>query len=233
MPYLKWVSDADLIGAVKDLLEIAKNAKIHANKNFGINVIDPFSAIFEMSGFGMTFDDWIKSEEARQAQKTLQNFIGDFHQKILGFCKGWQNLHVGNIIDLVNDGQKIIAEVKNKYNTISGGKLADLYWSFESGVMNKTSIYKGYTAYHVCIIPHRPPRNNDEFTPSDKEQGQRCPSNKLIRQIDGASFYALASGDYDALKDLFEVIPFVISDITKNDSLDLARLKSLFKLAYG
>ncbi|HLK31243.1 MAG TPA: Eco47II family restriction endonuclease [Puia sp.] len=233
MPKLKWISDEDLSKAVADLLETAKNAKNNAAKNFGINVIDPFSAVFEMAGFEMSYEEWIKSEQARQAQKTLQNFIGNFHQTILGFCKGWKNLHVGNIVDLVNEEKKIIAEIKNKYNTVSFGKLADSYWSLDSSVMPKTSIYKGYTAYHVSVIPKTSKRFDIEFTPSNNKTGQKCPSNKLIRQIDGASFYTLATGDENALKDLFEVIPSVITNITKSYKLDSIKLKKLFELAYG
>jgi Eco47II restriction endonuclease len=233
MPKLSWISDANLDAAVTNLLKVAQQAKQTARSEFGRNVIDPFSAIFEMSGFNMSYDEWVKAEESRQAQKTLQNFIGGFHQTILGSCHGWVNMNTGNIIDLHNKRKKIIAEVKNKYNTVSGGKLADLYWSLESAVMNKTSVYKNYSAYHVSIIPSSPTKYNKEFTPSDKEKGQRCPFNPLIRQIDGASFYQIVTGDRKALENLFDVLPSVIADITQYDVLDRQKLKGLFKLAYG
>ena len=203
------------------------------SQNFGKNVVDPFSAIFEMAGFGMSYDNWVTSEEARQAQKTLQNFIGEFHQIILGSCTGWKDLKRGNIIDLHSDSNKIIAEVKNKFNTLSGGKLAELYWSLESAVMNKTSVYKNHTAYYVSIIPDRPGRYNKPFTPSNKEKGQKCPENRLIRQIDGASFYTLVTGEVDALQNLFNVLPSVISEINTTTPLENDKLKALFKLAYG
>ena len=105
-------------------------------------MIDPFAALFEMSGFEIEYDTWIKSETTRQAQKTLQNHIGDFHQNILGYSKGWTNMKVGNVIDLVSEENKTIAEVKNKYNTISGGKLSDLYYSLDKLISPKSSIYK-------------------------------------------------------------------------------------------
>jgi len=233
MPRLNWISDEDLTKAVQNILITAKKAKMDASHNFGKNVVDPFSAIFEMAGFGMTYDSWLVSEEARQAQKTLQNFIGEFHQIILGSCSDWEDKTKGSIIDLLSNNNKIIAEVKNKHNTISGGKLADLYWSLESAVMNKTSFYKGYTAYYVSIIPNKPKRFNKPFTPSDKEKGQRCPENALIRQIDGASFYTLVTGEINALQDLFNVLPTVISEITTITQLESDKLKALFKLAYG
>ena len=45
----------------------------------------------------------------------------------LGSVPGWSKLEVGGIVDLVKDDKTIIAEIKNKYNTVSGGKLKDHY----------------------------------------------------------------------------------------------------------
>lgn len=233
MSKLNWITDHDLSSAVQNILLIAKNAKMESTKNFGKNVVDPFSAIFEMAGFGMSYNEWVINEEARQAQKTLQNFIGEFHQIILGSCTGWTDLKVGNIIDLYSAENKIIAEVKNKFNTVSGGKLAELYWSLETAVMNKTSIYKNYTAYYVSIIPKKSGRYNKPFTPSDKEKGQKCPENILVREIDGASFYTLVTGEVDALENLFDVLPEVIFELNSITPLESDNIKKLFKLAYG
>lgn len=234
MPFLKWISDTDLKNEVTQLLLIAKDAKKAAAEEFGKNVIDPFAALFEMSGFEIDYDSWLKSETTRQAQKTLQNHIGDFHQNILGYSKGWTNMKVGNVIDLASEENKAIAEIKNKYNTISGGKLSDLYYSLDKLVSPKSSIYKGYTAYYVAIIPKRGERFNKPFTPSDKDKGEKCPPNEHIREIDGASFYSLATGFDNALEDLFDVLPKVIEVCSegKYKITDSTKLKEFFNLAY-
>jgi hypothetical protein len=232
MPKLSWISDKELTESVFQLLGIAKQAKVSAVTKFGKNVIDPFSALFEISGFEMDYNDWIRSETARQAQKTLQNHIGEFHQNILGSCKGWKNLHTGSVVDLVSGEKKIISEVKNKHNTISGGKLSDLYYSMENLVMPKSSIYKNFTAYYVVIIPKKSVRYDKEFTPSDNKKGDKCPPNSKIREIDGASFYSLVTGQPNALENLFDTLPSVISQITGKSPLDKEKLKAFFKLAY-
>lgn len=232
MPKLKWISDKDLYNNVSQLIEKAKESKIQASNKFGKNVIDPFSALFEITGFELSYQRWHESETARQAQKTLQNHIGDFHQKMLGCCTGWKNMGTGSVIDLVNTERKIIAEIKNKYNTLSGGKLSDLYYSLESLVMPKSSVYKDYTAFYVAIIPKNSERINSQFTPSDKSKGSKCQVNKLIREIDGASFYAMASGQQTALKDLFHVLPSVISEVTGKPPVDLKQLTAFFSSAY-
>ena len=234
MPWLSWISDSDLETEVNSLLTKAKAAQKAAINDFGKNVIDPFAAIFEMSGFEIDFETWFKSEMTRQAQKTLQNHIGDFHQNILGYSEDWTNKGVGNIIDLLSEKKSIIAEVKNKYNTISGGKLSDLYYSLDKQVSPKSSIYKGYTAYYVAIIPKNGIRFNKPFTPSDKDKGEKCPVNEHIREIDGASFYSLITGSETALSDLFDILPDVIKvcSVGKYHVNDKTRLKEFFNLAF-
>lgn len=234
MSRLDWIDDSDLENEVSQLLAIAKEAQEKSSKKFGKNVIDPFSAIIEMSGFGIDYETWLKSETTRQAQKTLQNHIGDFHQNILGYSRGWTNLRVGSVVDLVSTENKIIAEIKNKHNTISGGKLSDLYNSLDGLISPKASIYKGYTAYYVSIIPKNKKRFNKPFTPSNKDKGEKCPPNENIRQIDGASFYSLVTGSDKALENLFEVLPNVILDCSKGEYVvkNIDKLQRFFKMAF-
>lgn len=234
MPLLSWIDDSILKSEVSLLLSIAKNAQMAALGQFGKNVIDPFAAIFEMSGFKIDYKTWLKSETTRQAQKTLQNHIGDFHQNILGYSNGWTNMKVGNVIDLYSEPNKIVAEVKNKYNTISFGKLSDLYYSMDGLISPKASIYKGYTAYYVAVIPKKPGRYNKTFTPSNKEKGEKCPVNEHIREIDGASFYSLVTGSNTALEDLFDVLPEVINECSEGEYQvkDRVKLKDFFDSAF-
>lgn len=236
MPYLKWISDNDLKTCSEKLLLVAQRSMIRSQKNMHKNVLDPFSAMFQMAGFDMNADAWVKAEQARQAQKSFQNHVGDFHQNVLGCVTGWDNLSVGNVVDLKSDTKKIIAEIKNKHNTVTGGSLKNVYSDLESEIMPKSSIYHGYTAYFVNIIPKRITRFNCEFTPSDKATGARKHPNSQIRIIDGASFYELVTGDRDALKDLFNALPNVLNDLLKKSQLtdnEVIDLKSYFGRAYG
>lgn len=235
MAYVSFIPDKALETEVQHLLNIAHQAQQQSQNKFGKNVIDPFTAFFEMAGFNLDHKAWSENEMTRQAQKTLQNHIGTFHQNILGRIAGWNNLATGSVIDLVNHDLKIIAEVKNKYNTISGGKLADLYTTLDSLVMPKASSYKDYTAYYVSIIPRKPERFNRPFTPSDKNKGTRCQENMLIREIDGSSFYTLATGSPNALQNLYDALPHVVKAISDSaySAPDLAMLKKYFAKAFG
>lgn len=230
---LKWIEDKVLINEVNNLLTKAHEAKISSEKEFGKNGIDPFSALFEISGFKLDYNSWFINETARQAQKTLQNHIGEFHQKVLGSVANWKDLQTGQIIDLESKKHNTIAEVKNKYNTVKGSNQINIYRELENLVMDKNSIYHGYTAYYVTVIPKSSKRFNTEFTPSDNKKGNKCPANPLIRKIDGASFYDLVTGESNSLEQLFDYLPEILKAHNKIDlSHDIVSIKKFFKKAF-
>jgi len=220
MSYLTYISDEKLKEIIKSVLDIGIKRKKEAEKQFNKNVIDPFGSLFEAGAFDVDHQTWKSSETIRQCQKTLQNHVGELHQKILGNVDAWEDLNKGSVVDLVCEERKIIAEVKNKYNTVTGSKLADQYRALEDLVMPKSSKYKDYTAYFVNIIPQNPKRFDSLFVPSDNKKGIKCPDNEKIRRIDGASFYTLVTGETKALESLYFSLPIVIEDIYKNDYND-------------
>lgn len=213
MPYLNFIKDNDLEEVVLDVLAKGIKKKNESRADFHRNVVDPFAALFESASFDLNHDEWLKTEITRQCQKTLQNQIGTFHQKLLGKVDGWEDLGIGGIVDLVSQKERVVAEIKNKYNTLSGGKLAGQYKALKNLVMPKNSSYKGYKAYFVTIIPKQPVSFDIPFIPSDPEEGERCPSNPLIRTADGSKFYELVTGSPTALRDLYSVLPSVIENV--------------------
>jgi hypothetical protein len=236
MPFLNWISDTDLIHHTRSLVVAAQQARVKKQREFHKNVIDPFQAIFEMSGYPMNSVDWGKAELARQVGKTVQNKIGEFHQNLLGSVANWDNLGTGQIVDLRSTTNRIIAEVKNKHNTVTGSKKVDVYDQLEGLVMPNASIYNGYEAYFVNIIPKNSTRYNRPFTPPDNTTKTNRSSNALIREIDGASFYHTVTGDQSALRDLYLALPNVIDHIlggTQLSNTDKIRLYRYFAMAYS
>lgn len=236
MPYLSFIEDEILEKIISDVLTKGKDSIAKSEKKFERNVIDPFSIFFEIASFEINSTEWINNEKIRQAQKTLSNHIGNFHQQILGSLNGWENLESGQIVDIVNHDAKIIGEVKNKYNTLKGSDKSAMYYKLEDLVMRKGHIYKDYTAYYIEIIPKTPKRYDKLFTPSDSRMGASCQENQLIKQIDGYSFYKLATGVDDALEQLFNVIPKVISHLEPKFKASMEQnsefAQSFFKTAF-
>jgi len=207
---LKFISDATLQQLCEIVLSKAIKASLKAEHEIYKNVIDPFSAVFDSMRQEITLDAWLEQEKARQLQKTLQNDVGEFHQNVVGSIKDWENLLVGKSIDLRCRGKKIIAEIKNKHNTMnSSGHLAT--YDKLSRHLDYDESYKGYTAYCVYVIPKSPKPLDGYYHPS--ERGTARPKREDIKKIDGKSFYALATGDEDALQKLYLRLPFIIGKI--------------------
>jgi hypothetical protein len=233
MNYVPFLDDEIFIGIVNEVFIKGVDAKSKSIKGFNRNVIDPFAALFEIACLHGEFDNWFVSEASRQAQKSLANHVGAFHQKILGSVIGWKDLETGGMVDVENQERKIIAEIKNKYNTLKGSNQIDLYQELESYVMRNGQKYKGYTAYYVEIIPKKPVRYDVPFTPSDKKTSSKCASNELIRIIDGASFYSLVTGHENALHLVFEALPSIFKKINPSLSINgIESLQDFFRKAY-
>jgi regulatory protein YycH of two-component signal transduction system YycFG len=162
--------------------------------------------------------------------------VGLFHQNILGSVDGWSNLKTGKQYDLVNDSGTIIAEVKNKHNTVKKSDEISYYRGFDNLVNNKNGKYEGATAYYVRVIPETPVPYNKPFTPSDNEKGKRAPVDEKIRDIDGKSFYAMVTGVEDALEQVHNQIPHAIAKLAllnhNFSNQDISTLRGFFDDAY-
>ncbi|MEA3272919.1 MAG: Eco47II family restriction endonuclease [Patescibacteria group bacterium] len=233
MPYLKFLSDKDLCYAVDKVIKVIEKAEQDVETKLHKNVVDPFSALFHGVTHSISYKEWIEQEKGRQVQKTMQNAIGNFHQEILGSVFGWENLGHSGGLDVKNTEMKIIAEVKNKFNTTKGNHKIEVYDAIKAKL--KTPEYKEYVGYFVEVIPERKKKYNKPFTPPDNKTKRRRPTRKKIRVIDGVSFYKMATGRKYALQELFEVLPRVI---TKEYKYKLSKKEAkeyfeLFKMAFS
>lgn len=212
MAYLSWITDKNLADCVRNVLLKGFAGINKAEKDFYRNGVDPFSAIFDAACNNMSIDEWVITERRRQSQKTLQNALGHFHQNVLAHVESWK-IPGENFIDLVNENTRIVVELKNKHNTVKKSDLKGVYDELQEAVMHKTSRYRGFTAYYVTIVPADHEIFNRPFTPSDNATKTLKHENELIREMDGYSFYDIATGVENALAELFEVLPTIIKTV--------------------
>jgi len=218
-----YVEDSILIEEVRKVFN-SVNSELHkVDEIFHDNVIDPFSAIFDCSTQNISYCDWVEQEKHRQIQKTLQNAVGYFHQNILGSVKGWSNPGHGGGYDIENSDRKIIAEIKNKHNTMNSNSATAVYNKLV-GFLQKTK--KGYTAYLVIIVPKSPIKFTKPFGSLVKDTN--TPVRKDLLTIDGSSFYEMVTGDKNALRLLYEALPKVIEIVTGKQSKKLTTDSKLF-----
>lgn len=223
---LSFINDEVLEKAVKHVLNNFNKAV--EETNIHKNSLDPFSAFLEASFSNDSFGHWSQKEKQRQAQKTFQNAIGDFHQMVLGGTNGWEDMGKGGGLDVVCKEKKIVAEIKNKHNTMNAGNAVDVYDKIAD--MLSRDPYHDYTGYCVKIIPKSKkgilPK---EFAPSDSKTQRKRVKNPRILQIDGKRFYALAADDEDALEKVFDALPKIIERI-QGKSLSKNEIESFKKI---
>lgn len=229
--FWEYVDDDILIAEIKSVLrqfeQEMETVDIHRN------VLDPFSALFDMAKQSIDFEEWLIQEKSRQSQKTLQNLVGYFHQHILGEVGDWKDLGKGGSMDLINDNERIIAEIKNKHNTLNSSSATQTYNKI---VGHLDGDKRGYQGYVVLLIPKRPKRYKKHFAPND--DGKRVVRRDDLMEIDGASMYEIVTKDKDALKKLYVALPDAIDaalpglKFTIDDGLR-GEFKKLFVRAFG
>ena len=208
MALLSFISDEKLEEFVREVIDKVQAKADKAEVSLYKNVVDPFSSAFDASRQGITVDDWVEQEKARQAQKTLQNALGKFHQKVIGEIPGWHDAGTNGSYDVGNEGQKIIAEIKNKHNTMNSSSAPGVYQKLV-GHLQYGYKGQGYTAYLITMVPKSKKRYDKPWSPQLTLHNLR----EDIRQIDGASFYELATGSPTALRDLYYALPIVFEKV--------------------
>lgn len=204
------------------------------------NTIDCFSAAIDCVVQGITLDEWKREERQRQIQKTKQNAIGTLHEMVMSSIDGVTHHKVGSgaLIDIECKGKMLIAEIKNKHNTTKGNHKVAIYDVLEQSLESRP----GYTGYYVEVLPPKRKIYDTPFTPSDHTTGNRRKANEKIRQIDGKSFYALLTGHSNAIEELYETLPSIVSEIINEEfgqELDVdkvtssAEFKEIFKKTYS
>ncbi len=196
MSKLSWIDDDLFEPIVLSTLHRAAEAYEEAPRRIQKNVIDPFSSLVMAATA-----DIQESKSILDAQKIaslssgISSAIGNFHQQVLGQVKGFVNHDSG--YDLECPASKILAEVKNKHNTMNSTNREKVISDLDTAVKQKSG---NWTAYLVIIIPRKPKRYHCKLT------------NREVYEIDGASFYELATGSETALHDLYYAAKDVITE---------------------
>ncbi|HSX15404.1 MAG TPA: Eco47II family restriction endonuclease [Candidatus Saccharimonadales bacterium] len=231
MALLPFISDEDLYRATRTLVDATFAAEKKVAANPYRNVIDPFSALVDAARQHIDIEAWMEQEKSRQIQKAFSNALGDFHQDILGAMPGWENAGRGGSYDVKNEELQVIAEVKNKHNTMNARSAISVYDNLQKHLDYSESRVK--KAYLAEIVPKKPKPYELPFAPS--ERGTKRPARPDIVKTDGKSFYALASGDPDALRKLYDALPEVLGEILRVPAPGLSAspvFKELFDRAY-
>ncbi|TKT91360.1 Eco47II family restriction endonuclease [Dyadobacter frigoris] len=212
MALLKWITDRNLEEAVFNLsvqVEISEN-KI--NREFGKLFLDPFIAFTEMNVFNNEYDLWKEEVIKRHLQKDLSAHIINFYlQIILSYDKSDFYYSKSEKV-LSSKNNKIIAYLGYKHKNNSGKKNKRVYKQlcYELYKSPSAKNHHNYKAFFVVAIPKKPVKFEVSFALSHKLTETIDPE-KNVRVTDIVSFFQLITGDENAFRDLFNVLPQLFS----------------------
>ncbi len=155
----------------------------------------------------------IQSEILRQIDKSINNSIGTFHEQILGGINGYE---IGNLsgFDIKATNDTLFADIKNKHNTMNSSSSEALFQKLARYADN----YKKANCYWVQILA----KNSFNTLWHGDINGKEYSHSRVYR-ISGDKFYALLTGQEDALFQLYQKLPVAIDDylnsITRDQTL--------------
>lgn len=200
--------------------EYGENLESYDLENFNRNLIDPIKLVFDKSVYGCSWDEIIKNEIFRQRDKSNNNAIGYFHQKIFQYIsdcqvpnEGWDVIYKKqNGIDLPT-GDKvstIYVEMKNKHNTMNSAAAGKTYIKMQSQLLKDDDC--------ACFLVEAIAKKSQNITWAvtvDKTKQ----SHKRIRRVSMDEFYKIVTGQEDAFYQMCMILPDVIDKVVRDKTL--------------
>ncbi len=201
--YVDFISDEHLIACITNLYKSYLKAKKNITKDsFYSNKLDTIKLTFDSRFNDVDEESLIKAEVLRQIDKSINNSIGTFHEQILGGIDGFE---VGNLsgFDIKAEDDTLFADIKNKHNTMNSSAAEALFQKLS----RYANDYKKAKCYWVQILA----KNSFNELWKGEINGKEY-SHSRIFKISGDQFYALLSGQEDALFQLYKILPTAIED---------------------
>lgn len=205
--YINFISDDHLLDCIGNLHKAYLKAKNNiTKKNFYSNKVDTIKLTFDAKFNDIDEESLIQSEILRQIDKSINNSIGTFHEQVLGGISGFQ---AGNLsgYDIKANDDTLFADIKNKHNTMNSSAAEALFQK----LARYANDYKKAKCYWVQILAKA---SFCEFWSGDINGKEY--SHSRVYKISGDRFYALLSGQEDAMFQLYKVLPVAIKDYLKS-----------------
>lgn len=227
--YVNFITDAHLLYCIANLHNAYLNAKKNISKNsFYTNKVDVIKLTFDSKFNELDEEKLIQSEILRQIDKSINNSIGTFHEQILGGIAGFE---IGKLsgFDIKAKDNTLFADIKNKHNTMNSSSAEALFQK----LARYADSYKKAKCYWVQVLA-----KSSFSEPWKGEINGKEYSHSRVYKISGDQFYALLSGQNDALYMLYKALPIAINDylgtikqdkaVSENSALD--EIKAATKL---
>lgn len=215
---LSFISEQEFSKHVKATIsQYGEKLKPYDLKKFNKNIIDPIKLIFDKMVFQFDWEEIIRNEVFRQRDKSNNNDIGYFHQKIFKYIAsctvpdtGWDVIYQKDAGIELPGGDRVYTinvEMKNKHNTMNSASGNKTYLNMQAQLLNDDNC----ACFLVEVIAKKSQNITWEVTVDKKKQ-----SHRRIRRVSMDQFYSLVTGQKDAFYQMCMVLPSVIEKVISN-----------------
>lgn len=224
---LSFISEKDFTNHVKDTIDkYGEKLESFDIVRFNKNIVDPIKMIFDKTVYQTSWDEIVGNEIFRQRDKSNNNDIGYFHQRIFQYIN---NCHVPDngteggwdVIFQVPEGitlpegdivHTVYVEMKNKHNTMNSAAAGKTYIKMHSQLLDDDDC--------ACFLVEAIAKKSQNIKWSTTVDGKSV-SHKKIRRVSLDQFYALVTGQEDAFYKMCMVLPKVIEKVVNEGGEDV------------
>lgn len=220
---LDFISEEDFVKHVGATIEkYGEKLESYDVKRFNKNIIDPIKLIFDKTVYQTSWEEMVGNEIFRQRDKSNNNDIGYFHQRIFQYidkCRvpengkegGWDVIYQNQDGIVLPDGDMVhtvYVEMKNKHNTMNSASAGKTYIKMQNQLLSDDDC--------ACFLVEAIAQKSQNIKWETTVDGKRV-SHKRIRRVSLDQFYAITTGREDAFYNMCMVLPSVIEKVVKQD----------------
>ena len=219
---LTFISEEDFVNHVKATIDkYGEKLDSFDIARFNKNIVDPIKMIFDKTVYQSTWEEIVSNEIFRQRDKANNNDIGYFHQRIFEYMDnchvpdngtegGWDVIFRKEDGIELPDGERVktvYVEMKNKHNTMNSASAGKTYIKMQSQLLDDDDC--------ACFLVEAIAKKSQNIKWETSVDGKKV-SHKKIRRVSLDQFYALVTGQEDALYQMCMVLPKVIEKVVRD-----------------
>jgi hypothetical protein len=224
---LSFISEEDFTKHVRDTIDkYGEKLESFDIVRFNKNIIDPVKMIFDKTVYQSTWEEIVSSEIFRQRDKSNNNDIGYFHQRIFQYIAdchvpdngkegGWDVIFHRNSGIMLPDGdavRTVYVEMKNKHNTMNSSAAGKTYIKMQNQLLSDDDC--------ACFLVEAIAKKSQNIKWTTTVDGKSV-SHKKIRRVSLDRFYALVTGQEDAMYQMCMVLPGIIEKVVSEGGDDV------------
>ena len=217
---LGFISDNDLKTHVQlTIQQYGEKLAPYNLMKFNSNIVDPIKLIFDKTVYRYSWEEIIKNEIFRQRDKSNNNDIGYFHQRIFQYiancavpATGWDVIFKRDNGILLPEGDRvktIYVEMKNKHNTMNSAASGKTYMRMQGQLLSDDDC--------ACFLVEAIAKRSQNIIWAVSVDGTKQ-KHRRIRRVSMDEFYSLVTGEADAFYRMCMALPAIVEEVVNSSA---------------